>query len=136
MLELERIPFKRRDISVVPLIDVIFQLLIFFMMAGSVQKFEVVPINPPIAESTKVVEESELVILMGTHDELIVNDQMVTLDDLLPIITDALDKHPNKVITIKADASLQAAKLIELMDYVKAAGGKNISLLTQVPLKS
>ena len=134
MLEMERDKKFRREISMVPLIDVVFQLLLFFLMAGTIQKFDIIPIDPPQAESGKIVDESTVVIMLGKHKEIILNDELVEIDEMIPIISDHLKLDPNKIITLKADSTIPAKELIEVMDYVKAAGGKNLSLVTQSPL--
>lgn len=130
-MEFARTTKKMREISVVPLIDVVLQLLIFFLMAGTVQKFELVPIDPPVAESGKIVDEGNVVILLGKHDELILNDDLIEVEQLIPLITHQLKNYPHLVVTVKADAGIPASRLIEVMDYVKAAGGRNLSLVTQ-----
>jgi biopolymer transport protein ExbD len=42
-----------------------------------------------------------------------------------------LKANPNKVITVKADAAVPANRVIDLMDDIKKAGGKNLSIVTQ-----
>lgn len=131
MLQLERLPFKRREVSVVPLIDVIFQLLIFFLMAGTIQKLDALPIELPLAESGKVVDEGSIVILLGKSGEIQINDKKVDISEIIPEVSDKLAHFPLLTITLKADQGLKAKQLIEVMEYVQAAGGQNISLVTQ-----
>lgn len=124
----------RKEISLVPLINVVFLLLIFFLVAGTLEKFEIVPIDPPMAESGKIVDEGHIVILLGRYDEIIVDDNLVQMEDIVPIVKDSLKNYPGKIITIKADLGIKAARLIKVMDEVKAAGGQNVSLVTQSPI--
>ncbi|MGB1539411.1 MAG: ExbD/TolR family protein [Rickettsiales bacterium] len=131
MIDIHRTHQNRKEISLVPLINVVFLLLIFFLVAGTLDKIEIIPIDPPVAESGKILDEGHIVILMGQYDELIMNDQLIEMEQLVPLISDSLKSYPDKIITIKPDAGIPAKKLIEVMDYVKAAGGKNISLVTQ-----
>ncbi|MCH2548364.1 MAG: biopolymer transporter ExbD [Alphaproteobacteria bacterium] len=124
----------KREISIVPLINVVFLLLIFFLVAGTIQKIEIVPIDPPMAESGKILDEGHIVIVLGRYDEIIIDDQLVQLTDIVPILKEALKDYPGKIITIKSDAQIHANSLIAVMDEVKAAGGQNVSLVTQSPL--
>ena len=50
-MEFERTRRKRLEISLIPLIDVSMFLLIFCMVAGTIEKFEIIPIEPPVAPS-------------------------------------------------------------------------------------
>lgn len=125
---------EKREISIVPLINVVFLLLIFFLVAGTIDKIEIVPIDPPMAESGKILDEGHVVIVLGRYDEIIIDDQLVQKEDIVPIISKELKGYPTKVITIKVDASIKSNTLIAIMDEVKAAGGQNVSLVTQSPI--
>ena len=122
---------KNIEISLVPLIDVSMFLLIFFMLAGSVEKFEIIPIDPPVAQSGKLMEEGHIIILLGHHDEIIVDDEIVPMEEMKKMLAPQLKANPNKVVTVKADATVPANRMIEVMDAIKMSGGKNLSVVTQ-----
>lgn len=130
-MDFARAPRKRIRISLIPLIDVSIFLLIFFMLAGSVQRFEVVAIDPPVAQSGKLTDEGHVVILLGRHEEIILGDEMLNLPELQQRLLPLLKDNPGKVITVKADAALAASRAIEVMDAIKASGGRNLSIETQ-----
>jgi len=130
-MEFKRIQKKPIEISLIPLIDISMFLLIFFMVAGAVEKFEIIPIDPPVAQSGKLVDEGHLVILLGRHNEVIIGEDIVPLSQAQTFLTPILSNHPNKVITVKADATVDANSVIDVMDAIKAAGGKNLSVVTQ-----
>lgn len=122
---------KQVRISLVPLIDVSIFLLIFFMLAGSVEKFELIPVDPPVAQSGKLMDEGHVTILLGRHDEIIVGDEIVDVSRMQKILASEMAANPNKVITVKADATVPANRVIDVMDAIKAAGGRNLSVVTQ-----
>ncbi len=131
MLDMRRVNHTRREISMVPLINVVFLLLIYFLVAGTLDKIEIITIDPPDAESGKILDEGHIVILLGKYDEVILDDELVTMDDLVPMITQKLEAYPDKIITLKPDQDVPAQRLIQVMDLVKEAGGYNLSLVTQ-----
>ena len=106
-------------------------LLIFFMVAGTVEKFEPIPIEPPVSQNGKLMDEGHETILLGNHDEIILRDEMVSIAEMQKILSPELTANPAKVVTIKADATVPANRMIDVMDAIKAAGGKNLSILTQ-----
>jgi biopolymer transport protein ExbD len=122
---------KKIEISLIPLIDVSLFLLIFFMVAGTVEKFELIPIDPPVAQSGKLMDEGHIIILLGSHEEIIVDDEIVPLADMQKYLQPQLQPNPNKIVTVKADATVPANRMIEVMDAIKAAGGRNLSIVTQ-----
>ncbi|MDX2112287.1 MAG: biopolymer transporter ExbD [Alphaproteobacteria bacterium] len=130
-MDFPRISKRRIEISLIPLIDVSIFLLIFFMLAGTVEKFEMVPIDPPIAKSGKLMDEGHVVVTLGRHDEVIVGDEIIDMAQIGQMLAPELEKHPGKIITVKADAQVPANRVVELMEAIKKAGGKNLSIVTQ-----
>lgn len=130
-MEFERNKRAIRPVSLVPLINVVFLLLIFFLVAGTVEKVEVIDVEPPKAVSGDLLEEGPVRILLGQHNEVIINDTPVTLENVGNHIADALKDNPGRLITIKADARLSASRMVEVMNRVKAAGGRQVSMITQ-----
>ena len=132
MIEFERKYKRRKEPNLISMINIIFMILIFFLIAGNVEKFELIDYNPPIARSGKVIEEGEVEVVMGRLDELIINDEMVIdIKDFVPMMRGALASNPDKIITLKADEAIPSPNLIAIMDRIKQAGGKNVSLVVQ-----
>lgn len=129
--DFERVKVRRRDISLVALIDVALFLLIFFMVAGSIEKFEIIPIDPPYAESGALLDEGHIVILIGKREEVIVGDELITLEELEAMVRRQLKLNPAKVVSVKADAAIPASRMIRVMDAVRRAGGTHLSIATQ-----
>ncbi|MFN9115358.1 MAG: ExbD/TolR family protein, partial [Bacteroidota bacterium] len=111
-MEFHRTHKRRIEISLIPLIDVSIFLLIFFMLAGTVEKFELVPVDPPVAKSGKLMDEGHVVVTLGRHDEIIVGDEIIEMDKILRVLAHYLEKNPGKVITVKADAQVPANRVV------------------------
>lgn len=130
-IEIERIKKPIRTVSMVPMINVVFLLLIFFLVAGTVEQVDIIDVELPEAESGEMIDEGHVQVLLGRYDEIIINDQPIQLSDIETVIAKALEHNDQRVITIKADARMAASRMIEVMDRIKLAGGKNLSLTTQ-----
>lgn len=129
-MEFERIRRNRPELRIIPLVDVAMFMLIFFMVAGTIEKFELIPISPPEAESGKFVDEGHIMILLGSRDELVVDDELMDIDRMEQVVRERLTANPNKIISVKADATIPAVRMIQVMDRIKLAGGKNLSVMT------
>lgn len=130
-MEIERSKQLSREINLIPLINVIFILLIFFLLAGSIQKFEIIQVDLPFADSGKVLDEGHVVIVLGHYDEVLLNDSLIHLSELQPKVIELLKKNPRKIISIKADARLEAKRVIDVMNLLREAGGQSLSIVTQ-----
>ena len=130
-IEIARSRKKMKPISLIPLINVIFMLLFFFLVAGSLEKFEIVQVDLPRADSGQMLDQGHIIIVLGRHDEILMNDELIGPADLRPNLEQQLKHNRDRLISIKADSQLPAARMIEMMNLIKAAGGRNISMFTQ-----
>lgn len=117
--ERHRTPF----ISLTPLIDVVFILLVFFMLATRFGQFYDLPVNVQPADSINKPDDKWLVIEVEADGDLNLNGVSFTPD----AVADRLDTAKTKVwVTVHADASLQQA--LAAVDAIKAAGVKDVQL--------
>ena len=134
-MDFSRSTRRTKEISLVPMIDVGFFLLFFFMISGTIQKFEILPVEVPFADSGKLLDEGEVVIMLGQYDEIVMGDELVTMEEFVPALAEKLQKNPNLVISLKADSRLPATRLLQTMDSIRSAGGVNLSLVTQSQIR-
>jgi len=117
--ERHRTPF----ISLTPLIDVVFILLVFFMLATRFGQFYDLPVNVQPADSINKPDDTWLVIEVEADGDLNLNGVSFTPD----AVADRLDTRKSKVwVTVSADATLQQA--LAAVDAIKAAGVKDVQL--------
>ena len=113
-----------------PMINVVLLLLTFFLVAGSIEKFEVLHVELPLAKNGKMLTDGQVVVVLGPQREILVNDEFVAPSVFAQTIQDQLRGNPNKIITLRADQRLPATFMIYVMNQIKEAGGTNISLIT------
>ncbi|MBY0354291.1 MAG: biopolymer transporter ExbD [Rickettsiales bacterium] len=123
-----------REIGLLPIINIVFMLLIFFLVAGKIQTVDVLPVELPFAEKTDPVGEGKLVIVLGKREEILANDDYLTsLNELRAWAKKTISPQPERPITLKADANAEAGRVLDVMQVLKEAGGTNLSLATQAP---
>jgi biopolymer transport protein ExbD len=130
-MEFNRTSRKLRAVSMISLIDIVFTIILFFIIAGHLEKFAVIPVELPMADSGQKLDEGPIVVLLGTLGEVIINDDLVNANALPAALKSQFAVNPERIITIKADAKMEANQLVDFLEQVRAAGGKNISLVTQ-----
>ena len=117
--ERHRTPF----ISLTPLIDVVFILLVFFMLATRFGQYHDLPVNVQPADSTEQPDEHWLVIEVQASGMLTLNGVSFTP----AAVADRLDTSKTKVwVTVNPDAILQQA--LTPVDAMKAAGVRDVQL--------
>lgn len=130
-VEFERRVRKTRLINMISLIDVMFVLILYFLMAGHLEPVAVVDVSLPVADSGQLLDQGPITIVLGKYDEILMNDEYVLPDQLTEALRQELAVNPERIVTIKADAFLEANKLVRFMEAVGDAGGKNLSVVTQ-----
>lgn len=129
-VDFERRTRKPRPITVISLIDVMFVLLLFFMIAGHLEKVAIVPVELPKADSGQLLDEGPIEVVLGKYDEIVINDELFQQDGVEVEMKRQLKNNPERIITIKADAKLEANRLVTFMEDVRKAGGVNLSIIT------
>ncbi|MFZ4541671.1 MAG: ExbD/TolR family protein [Rickettsiales bacterium] len=129
-MEFNRTTRKLRAISMVSLIDIVFTIILFFLVAGHLEKFSIIDVQLPHADSGQRLEEGPIVVVLGKYGETIINDELFETNSISAQLAKEFAVNPERVITIKADAKMDANKLVDFLELVRTAGGKNISLET------
>lgn len=118
-------PRRREGENVIPLINVVFLLLIFFMIAGSLGRTELFDVQPPESISDARPPESARRVLMAADGRLALDGRPVAMDALGPRLA-----NTTAPVEVKADADAPAARLLELLTALRAAGVEEVELIT------
>lgn len=126
------------DDNMVPLINVVFLMLVFFMVAGQIQKADPIAVMPPYSiNDTRAVTDPNVVIVVGSDDSdsLYVDDERFVLDEIQAYLEQQFTAAENKEafwVQIKADGAISLEKLRPVFNQVRLAGLTKVSLATQL----
>jgi len=126
MLRLRRSEHESR-IEIMPLIDVIFLLLTFFIYAMVLMELvRMVPMEPQeFAAGDRAAPAPAVTVSINRHGELFIDRRPVALEDLLPELREIVDAEPETHVYIVADREGEADRLpvfLELYDRIANAG--------------
>jgi biopolymer transport protein ExbD len=123
---------KSIDINVAPLIDVVFLLLIFFMLASEFTDFKTIDMISPNS-SNKTIQKSDLPIIINLSKEGIISidNNEVTLKNLAKNIKIKLKNSKDEKIIISTLNDTKINILIEIVDTIRSIGIENIALITK-----
>lgn len=135
-----KIPIEGGDdeINMAPMIDMVFLLLIFFMVASHLTALERVPVPLPVADKATVpeaVRDRQLVTLLATDDSgaqatLFMNLQEVTLDEFAVAISHLYETDENLGVYLRADRRLMHKHIKAIMQTCADIGVVNITFGT------
>lgn len=126
-------PQPRRDseANLIPLINVVFLLLIFFMLAGRLTPTESMSLEPPRSDRADAALPTILVISIDRDGRTLMAGETLDETALVERLAEtlAVAEGPRR-LQIKADAHLEAGRLIALLERLRAAGAEELDLLT------
>lgn len=129
-MRLERPKPEKELVNITPLIDVVFILLIFFMLAGSIEPKEPFNITPATSTAEVRGDVQDFVILIDKQGQIALDDRVIPKDDLSKIIREVMVANPSALIQLKPDAEADAVEVIEVMEAIRDAGAQYLVLLT------
>lgn len=120
------------ELSVVPLVNVVFLLLVYFMLIGQVASPE--PLDVRLPESTRGGDETDrasVQILLTRDGQIAVDRVVVPASRLSERVAGILAERPGATFQVRADARMEAVGMIRLMERLRAAGVERLTLLTE-----
>lgn len=123
-----------QDDNLIPLINIVFLMLIFFMVAGHISESDPIQVQPPASVSDSQSEVKPLTIVVSTEGEIAVGQEQVTKDTLSAVITQHFEQAADPQVfrlLVKVDANLAVEELQHILSLIKQTGIKRIALATQ-----
>lgn len=122
---------RRLDLTVLPMVNIVFLLLIFFMLVGRIAPTGELDVSPPVSPSGQIESGRSLRVEIGSTKEMALDGRRVDTTELIVTLTDILRQDPATQIQLKADADLDANHLIRIMEILRLIGVGKLTLVTE-----
>ncbi len=113
------------------LIDIVFLLLIYFLLTTNFMVEEGIDVHPPEASASKTQTERELTIFVDAEGRIFLQKEEIPLHALFEKLKGIFAKNEDSLVVIKADRNVILNKAVQVMDIAKAAGAGRLSLATE-----
>lgn len=128
--------FKRRrrrhsHIDVAPLVDVVFNLLLFFVITYNVVVDPAIRIRLPESQTADSQAAEQVIITLTREGETYVGERVVDLADLSSVVQQKLSEVHEPSVKIKADQAAPVGMLIKVVDGVRLSGCNAFSIITE-----
>lgn len=121
---------KGVDINMSPLIDVVFLLLIFFVVTTVFVEETGIDVQKPSAASARELDKKSILIALAQNGDIVYGGRAITLNAVRGIVAQQLQGRQIPVI-ILGDTKAQMGVLVDLIDECKLAGAKQVSIAAQ-----
>lgn len=131
-MRIRRKPPKKARIEIVPMIDTIFFLLVFFMVATtSMTVSRGMRVDLPTAGSVKEKVREKRSVTVTRDSRYYLDKEEVRLAGLLSALSADSETNPDMVVVINADREASHGVVVEVMDTVKRAGVTRLAIATE-----
>ncbi len=123
------------QINIVPMIDVIFAILAFFIMSSLfLTKLEGLPVNLPKATSAQQQQATEpIAVTIDQIGTISLNRQPITLDNLETQIKNVINGEGERLVIVNADEKVNHGKVVAVMDRLREIPGVRLAIATEKP---
>jgi len=117
-----------RQIDIAPLIDMVFQLLIFFMLTSSFIMQPGIKVNLPKAVTSETVKPENIEIVVSSENVIYLDGKVITTQELKNLLKQAAKR--NQSILIKSDRRASLGRVVEVWDLARDLGITQINIAT------
>lgn len=120
---------RRTLISLTPLIDVVFILLVFFMLVSSFSEWKAIPLVVGEAEPLLMNEKKQSLIVVDFGQKYSLNDRAMVLDEIVKNVSTRIKQHSDHPVLIQPVSDLPLQNLVQVLDALSEVAGPNMSLV-------
>lgn len=127
-MHIHRTRKSKLSIELAPLIDVVFQLLVFFMLASTFAKPAISMDLPKASTEDKQIKE-RIIIAIDIDENIFINNIPTNKKDLLNDLSEQLTQHQNFTVHIHGDKNVPYGTFLNIVDAARQAGAEHINLV-------
>jgi len=122
---------EKEEIDMTPMLDVVFILLIFFIVTASFVKEAGIDVNRPEAATAVKKERANILVAISDKGDVWINKRKVDIRSVQANIERLKAENPQGTVVIQADKKATTDTLIKVMDSARAAGVYDVSIAAQ-----
>jgi len=122
---------EESDIDITPMMDVVFIMLIFFIVTATFVKESGIDVTRPDAQTATKQNRVGILVAINEYNEIWINRREVDINAVRANIERLHAENPQGGAVIQADKNAQTGTLVEVMDQIRLAGVQAISIAAE-----
>ena len=129
----DRFEEEESSVDITPMLDVVFIMLIFFIVTATFIKEAGIDVDKPSAATAIVQEKASILIAIDADNNVWINRRQVDLRSVRSIVERLHAENPKGTVVIQADRESKNDTLVQVMDASRRAGAFDIALAAHDP---
>lgn len=128
------IKYRRKldaTLNMTPMIDIVFLLLIFFLLTTNFITEEGINVKLPQARSTAAQTQEDITVVISKEGKILIRNDELNESQLFDRLSALIGSDPHKLVIIKADREIVLNKAVKVMDIAKTAGAERLCIATE-----
>jgi len=130
-LSIPKVRGGKPEITMAPLIDVVFLLLIFFMVTTVFPDNRGMEIEKPESEYSDSLQMKRILFTLNQDGGVLYQNQTIEMSDVSRLVKEQLNASPDTAVMLQVDKNAKTQSLISLMDACKSAGAKRVGIASE-----
>ena len=119
------------EVNLTPMLDVVFIMLIFFIVTASFVKESGIDVNRPDAQTAEQKKKASILIAISEDGEIWIKKRRVDIRQVRPNVEKMLAENPLGTVVIQADEESKNGLFVQVMDAARAAGAHSIAIAAE-----
>jgi biopolymer transport protein ExbD len=125
------------SLDITPIVDTVFNLLIFFALSLNFIVTPGITVDLPESITEEIIRErEELIVVMDKDNNIFINENTVSIEQLVTIFSKAAQKSKDTLVIIQADQEVSHGNVVRMMDRAKKAGLVRLAIATAMKKKT
>jgi biopolymer transport protein ExbD len=120
------------EVDLTPMIDIVFIMLIFFIVTTSFVKESGVDVNRPTASTAEKKSKGNILIAIRPNGDIWIDKREIDIRAVKANVQRLIAKSPQSSVIIQSDTDAKTGVLVRVMDQIRLAGVENISIAASV----
>jgi biopolymer transport protein ExbD len=123
---------NENEVDLTPMIDIVFIMLIFFIVTTSFVKESGVDVNRPTASTAEKKSKGNILIAIRPNGDIWIDKREIEIRAVKANVQRLIAKSPQSSVIIQSDTDAKTGVLVRVMDQIRLAGVENISIAASV----
>ena len=122
---------EEEDVNVTPLLDIVFIMLIFFIVTSTFVKEPGIETERPEVATAEVRKLASIIVAISADDEIWINKEQVDLSEVRILVEQLRRENPKGTAVVQADVKSKSRLLVEVVTQIRATGVTDVAVSTE-----